>query len=795
MIHVLLVLHSSSTLQVLPGRPHAYYGTAHLRGAPPIIDAPVIAVGHQLQGDFVVATSSQTQTPVSVSVSQGGDESPTTNSVSEHASPSPTLRGPLKTPANDLIDACSAGDLDRVLAILEGSAASSGAQGSTIPSINAPVPPSNSLPLLAAASRGKDNVVNFLLDRGAIVDLRNVEGETALLLASLNGHLDTCRTLLDRDADVSLADRDGWTALHNAASRGHREIVRLLLERRADPNARNSVGTTPLMSAITSPDILNDLLKAGADPLLLNTYGDSAYDLSAQSELLQSCQLLESHESKHLPPNQRPKRSAQLALLHENQRSTVLSPRSFSASNLARSDIRGPFSTPTCKPLHPDSYHLPLETDPKTGEKKREWYWLSEWHPDPDHYNTDEEGWEYARDFEDSEWAPGMPANVTLGTWVRRRRWIRAMKRRKEEVGGASAAGGNEREDKVDYLEKAKGLLGEGAARPETVERALQILLAGISADRNGKRKQEASDLARRLLEQAEAEAEARMDTESVASGPVSVVGSAAEEPTRPPPPPVAKSSRAPRTEQPLPSAPPSASQPTDLLGTIEIDIPTTSSASRLQAPATTWQLDQDAPQCNSCGKKFSMFLRRHHCRWCGKIYCAACTSRKLSFSRTDTSVMHRVDDACYAFLTGPSSPLLQRPSSSKKSRKPARIDASRLPSTDSTSSSARPLSTADSLILCPACSTSLSDFPTEEARESHIRSCLESASAPLSLRYTTKTLSSDLEERECGICYEEFTKGQKIATLNCLCIYHERCILGWVERGGMGCPVHAADG
>ena len=38
------------------------------------------------------------------------------------------------------------------------------------------------------------------------------------------------------------------------------------------------------------------------------------------------------------------------------------------------------------------------------------------------------------------------------------------------------------------------------------------------------------------------------------------------------------------------------------------------------------WQSDSDVDKC-ACGTYFSMFVRKHHCRLCGKVFCNACTS------------------------------------------------------------------------------------------------------------------------------------------------------------------------
>ena len=37
------------------------------------------------------------------------------------------------------------------------------------------------------------------------------------------------------------------------------------------------------------------------------------------------------------------------------------------------------------------------------------------------------------------------------------------------------------------------------------------------------------------------------------------------------------------------------------------------------------WQLDNSRIQCKGCRQPFSMWIRRHHCRLCGEIYCHEC--------------------------------------------------------------------------------------------------------------------------------------------------------------------------
>jgi len=42
------------------------------------------------------------------------------------------------------------------------------------------------------------------------------------------------------------------------------------------------------------------------------------------------------------------------------------------------------------------------------------------------------------------------------------------------------------------------------------------------------------------------------------------------------------------------------------------------------------WVNDQDAPVCHLCYKEFTLFFRRHHCRICGNVICAECSSNTL---------------------------------------------------------------------------------------------------------------------------------------------------------------------
>eukprot|EP00053_Salpingoeca_punica_P023913 m.11741 g.11741 ORF g.11741 m.11741 type:complete len:559 (-) comp5917_c0_seq1:132-1808(-) len=61
------------------------------------------------------------------------------------------------------------------------------------------------------------------------------------------------------------------------------------------------------------------------------------------------------------------------------------------------------------------------------------------------------------------------------------------------------------------------------------------------------------------------------------------------------------------------------------------------------------WQPDESCTNCSSCNVEFSLLVRRHHCRNCGKVVCRNCSSQKYS---DDVVELEKVCPACYASLT-----------------------------------------------------------------------------------------------------------------------------------------------
>eukprot|EP01103_Thecamoeba_quadrilineata_P000121 TRINITY_DN10097_c0_g1_i1.p1 TRINITY_DN10097_c0_g1~~TRINITY_DN10097_c0_g1_i1.p1 ORF type:complete len:545 (+),score=82.98 TRINITY_DN10097_c0_g1_i1:114-1748(+) len=70
---------------------------------------------------------------------------------------------------------------------------------------------------------------------------------------------------------------------------------------------------------------------------------------------------------------------------------------------------------------------------------------------------------------------------------------------------------------------------------------------------------------------------------------------------------------------------------------------------SKSQRP--TWENDLSTYSCTRCKTPFTIFVRKHHCRHCGKIYCANCSSKSLTLPTLQYLSPVRICDVCYGVL------------------------------------------------------------------------------------------------------------------------------------------------
>jgi uncharacterized protein len=153
-------------------------------------------------------------------------------------------------------------------------------------------------PLHLALSKQKEEIFEYLLDeKNADVNVpgakERLKNQTALYLAVTRGREDLVQKLLDKGADPNIADAEGAVPLAEACigTRLNQNIIKMLIDKGAKVNHQEKNGATPLIyiaaNKQTTPEnrqaVVKMLLDAGADKKIKDTKGKTALDWSKET--------------------------------------------------------------------------------------------------------------------------------------------------------------------------------------------------------------------------------------------------------------------------------------------------------------------------------------------------------------------------------------------------------------------------------------------------------------------------------------------------------------------------------
>ncbi|KAH0603673.1 uncharacterized protein H6S33_007332 [Morchella sextelata] len=138
--------------------------------------------------------------------------------------------------------------------------------------------------MIACSVKDGDDLVEYLLKRGADAGLKNNNGQTPLHFCASKTRLSTAHLLLSPPYKASprIPDTHSQLPLHRAAAVGSLPMVKLLLDHNSPLNSSDRSGFTALHHAIAEGhgDVAIELLRRGADSSRRDSDGTLAIALA-----------------------------------------------------------------------------------------------------------------------------------------------------------------------------------------------------------------------------------------------------------------------------------------------------------------------------------------------------------------------------------------------------------------------------------------------------------------------------------------------------------------------------------
>ena len=138
-------------------------------------------------------------------------------------------------------------------------------------------------PLYIAAERGYSEIIGFLVDNGADINIK-FGSKNVLTVAIEAGKTETARMLIQKGMKLSKGVKEKHKLLMKAAKHGHTDMLRFLLEQGADPDLKNAHSETAAMIAAQydNAPVIEALAEAGADMNAKNIGGETALYMASK---------------------------------------------------------------------------------------------------------------------------------------------------------------------------------------------------------------------------------------------------------------------------------------------------------------------------------------------------------------------------------------------------------------------------------------------------------------------------------------------------------------------------------
>lgn len=142
--------------------------------------------------------------------------------------------------------------------------------------------------VMDAAREGDNAALEQYHAQGGDLSITGSHGYTPFIMAAYYGHTNTLKLLKEFEADTCALDERGSNALMGVAFRDHLETADWLIANTdCGVNHTNYAGQTALMMAslFGHEAMIQHLLKAGADPSIVDAQGNTAASLAAAQGL------------------------------------------------------------------------------------------------------------------------------------------------------------------------------------------------------------------------------------------------------------------------------------------------------------------------------------------------------------------------------------------------------------------------------------------------------------------------------------------------------------------------------